>query len=127
MNGDGKITQYNGNYSDYAEKSAKNKISENTEEKPRRDKKKPAFIGKTRLKFSFKEQREFETIDDDIAGLEEKIAAADRDLAENSSDYVKLQELTELKDELSAQLSEKMDRWIYLNDLAERIAKGEMI
>ncbi len=58
------------------------------------------------MKFSFKEQREFETIDDDIAGLEEKIAAADRDLAKNSSDYVKLQELTELKDELSAQLSE---------------------
>lgn len=127
MSGDGKITGYNGNYSDYAKKSAQNRISETASEKPRRDKKKPAFIGKTRLKFSFKEQREFETIDDDIAELEEKIAAADRDLAENSSDYVKLQELTELKADLSAQLEEKMERWVYLNDLAERIANGEMV
>ena len=79
------------------------------------------------MKFSFKEQREFETIDDDIAELEEKIDAADRDLAENSSDYVKLQELTELKSDLSARLEEKMERWVYLNDLAERIANGEMV
>lgn len=127
MNGDGEIKEYNGNYSDYAKKSAQNRNPENVSEKTRRDKKKPAFIGKTRLKFSFKEQREFETIDDDIAELEEKIASADRELAENSSDYVKLQELTELKGDLSLQLEEKMDRWVYLNDLAERIANGEMV
>ncbi len=127
MNGNGEIKEYNGNYSDYAKKSAQNRNLENVPEKIRRDKKKPAFIGKTRLKFSFKEQREFETIDDDIAELEEKIALADRELAENSSDYVKLQELTELKGDLSLQLEEKMDRWVYLNDLAERIANGEMV
>lgn len=127
MNGNGEIKEYNGNYSDYAKKSAQNRNLENVPEKTRRDKKKPAFIGKTRLKFSFKEQREFETIDNDITELEEKIALADRELAENSSDYVKLQELTELKGDLSLQLEEKMDRWVYLNDLAERIANGEMV
>ncbi len=91
------------------------------------EKKKPAFNGKSKLRFSFKEQREYQTIDGDIAELEERIAAAESDISANFSDYVKLQELTELKENLEAQLEEKMERWVYLNDLAERIQRGETV
>lgn len=90
-------------------------------------KKERVFQGKTKLKFSFKEQREFNTIDDDIAELEKKIADTDSEISENFSNYVMLQELTDLKTSLEAELADKMDRWVYLNDLAERIANGETI
>ena len=83
--------------------------------------------GHTRLKFSFKEQREFETIDDDIAALEQQISDTEKSIAANTSDYVKLQELSDLRDSLSEQLSQKMERWVYLNELAERIANGETV
>ena len=74
-----------------------------------------------KLKFSYKEQREFETIDDDIAALEEKIAETEKEINRTGSDYCKLQELTAKREELSAALDEKMERWVYLNDLAEKI------
>ncbi len=76
----------------------------------------------TKLKFSFKEQREFETIDDDIAALEDKLAAIEAQMEEYASSYTKLTELTAEKEEIEAQLEEKMERWEYLNDLAEKIA-----
>ena len=79
-----------------------------------------------KLKFSFKEQREYEEIDGVIAGLEEKIAQTEALIAQNASDYAALQELTAEKEELEAQLTAKMERWVYLNDLAERIeAQGK--
>ncbi|MBR3706728.1 MAG: ABC-F family ATP-binding cassette domain-containing protein, partial [Firmicutes bacterium] len=74
-----------------------------------------------KLKFSYKEQREFETIDDDIAALEDQIAQVDSEINTAGSDFGKLQKLTAQRDELSAQLDEKMERWVYLNDLAEQI------
>ena len=76
-----------------------------------------------KLRFTFKEQREFETIDDDIAALEERIAAIDAEMEACASQYTRLSELTEEKETLSQQLEEKMDRWVYLNDLAEQIAQ----
>lgn len=126
LTGRGTVSRYNGNYSDYAEKVLQNA---DTPEKPEKqsEKKERTFVGKKKLKFSFKEQREFETIDDDIAGLEQQIADTEKQIAECSSDYVKLQELSDRKEELENQLAEKMDRWVYLNDLAERIENGEMI
>lgn len=126
LTGSGTVSRYNGNYSDYAEKVLQNA---DTPEKPEKqsEKKERTFVGKKKLKFSFKEQREFETIDDDIAGLEQQIADTEKQIAECSSDYVKLQELSDRKEELENQLAEKMDRWVYLNDLAERIENGEMI
>lgn len=125
LKGDGTINRYNGNYSDYAEKQ----LHENEAEKVKKpaEKSERSFTGRRKLKFSFKEQREFETIDDDIACLEQQISDTENEIAKCSSDYVKLQELSELKDSLECQLSEKMDRWVYLNDLAERIANGEMV
>ncbi len=76
----------------------------------------------TKLKFTFKEQREFETIDDDIAALEEKLADIEAQMEEYASSYTKLTELTAEKEAVEAQLEEKIERWEYLNDLAEKIA-----
>ncbi len=126
LDGNGTVNRYNGNYSDYLEKIQQNV---NMAEKPKKqtEKKERTFNGKRKLKFSFKEQREFETIDDDIAELEQQIADTENEISRCSSDYVKLQELSEKKEVLENQLAEKMDRWVYLNDLAERIAGGEEI
>lgn len=126
LDGNGTVNRYNGNYSDYLEKIQQNV---NMAEKPKKqtEKKERTFNGKRKLKFSFKEQREFETIDNDIAELEQQIADTENEISKCSSDYVKLQELSEKKEVLENQLAEKMDRWVYLNDLAERIAGGEEI
>lgn len=126
LKGDGNVNRYNGNYSDYAENALQYREASDKQKK-QTEKKERVFVGKKKLKFSFKEQREFETIDDDIAALEQQIEDTEKAIAGCTSDYVKLQELTEQKDSLEDQLSEKMDRWVYLNDLAERIANGEMI
>lgn len=74
-----------------------------------------------KLKFSYKEQKEWETIEDDIAGLEEAIEALDAQIAVSATDYGKLNQLMTEKADKEAQLEEKMDRWVYLNDLAEQI------
>lgn len=81
---------------------------------------KPNFSQK-KLKFSYKEQREYETIDDDIASLEEKVEQLDQEIIKNATNSVKLRELMEEKETAEAQLEEKMERWVYLNDLAEQI------
>ncbi|MBR1824035.1 MAG: ABC-F family ATP-binding cassette domain-containing protein [Ruminococcus sp.] len=122
---DGFCNRYNGNYTDYAQQALKKVSADKPKQKS--GKKERTYTGKTRLKFSFKEQREYDTIDDDIAQLEQQIADIERDIAFNSADYVKLQELSERKEELENTLAEKMERWVYLNDLAERIARGEMV
>ena len=74
-----------------------------------------------KLKFTFKEQREYETIDDDIALLEEKLETIDRQMMENATNSMKLSELMKEKEEAEKTLDEKMERWVYLNDLAEKI------
>ena len=119
----GACTRYTGNYSDYAEKA--DDSADTPVQKKKTEKTERTFVGSRKLKFSYREQREFETIDDDIAALEKQIADAEAAIAANSSDYQKLQALSEEKEQLEQQLSEKMDRWVYLNDLAERIAAGE--
>lgn len=75
-----------------------------------------------RLKFTYKEQKEYESIDDDIAALESDIERIDSEMAKCVTDYGKLNDLSKEKAEKEKQLEEKMDRWVYLNDLAERIA-----
>ncbi len=125
FDGSGNINRYNGNYTDYSQKVIQASIADTP--KKQTEKKEREFVGKKKLKFSFKEQREFETIDDDIADLEQQIEDTEAELGKSSSDYVKLQELTNKKEQLENQLAEKMDRWVYLNDLAERIANGETV
>lgn len=75
-----------------------------------------------KLKFSYKEQKEYETIDADIAALEEKLAALEADIAGAATEYSRLTALMEQKEQTEAALEEKMERWVYLNDLAEQIA-----
>lgn len=121
FDGRGTITKYNGNYSDYEQKALQNDIkTENV--KTQTEKKSKSFSGKKKLKFSFNEQREFDTIDDDISKLEKQIDDTESEIADCFSDYLKLQELLDKKDALKKELSEKMERWVYLNDLAEKIA-----
>ena len=84
--------------------------------------KRPGRSGRQKkLKFSYKEQREYETIDEDIAKLEEKIEKLDREMVKNATNSVKLSELMKEKEETETTLEEKMDRWVYVNDLAEQI------
>lgn len=120
------IRQYEGGYTDYYWKHLELYGDEN----PDLTGNETAEAGKstgswkkpdTRLKFTYKEQREYETIDDTIAELEEKIAHLEAEIPKVATDFVKLTAYTSEKEELEQELSEKMDRWVYLNDLAERI------
>lgn len=76
-----------------------------------------------KLKFTFQEQRDYETIENDIAELEEKIELLDAQMAELATDFVRLNQLMAEKEALESKLEEKMDRWMYLEDLAKRIAE----
>ncbi|MBS6466064.1 MAG: ABC-F family ATP-binding cassette domain-containing protein [Clostridium sp.] len=80
----------------------------------------------TRLKFTYKEQKEYETIDEDIAKLENRIAELEQLMPKAATDFVKLTEYTNEKEDLEQQLEEKMERWVYLNDLAEKIKNEHM-
>jgi ATP-binding cassette subfamily F protein uup len=75
----------------------------------------------SKLKFTYKEQQEYETIDDDIAKLEEQIEQLETEIQISATDFVALAKYTAQKEELEQALDEKMERWVYLNDLAEQI------
>jgi ATP-binding cassette subfamily F protein uup len=76
-----------------------------------------------KLKFTYQEAKEYETIESDIAALEEKIEKLESDMMKFATDFVKLREITEEKEKAELLLEEKMDRWMYLEDLAKRIAE----
>ena len=123
---EGKLRQYEGGYTDYLEARKRYGVKEE---------KMPGLKGNTgtgkdwkknrvpKLKFTFLEQKEFETIDDDIAKLEEKIGELDGETTKYATNSAKLSELLVEKEEAEHLLEEKMERWVYLNDLAERIQK----
>ncbi len=114
----GEVLRYTGGYTDYLEK--RREIA--PEAKERKEKKEaPREPKPQKLRFSYKEQREYAVIEEEIAALEENIAQADRDMAANATDYTALQRLTEEKEQLERALEEKMDRWMYLSELAEKI------
>ena len=122
---DGVIQRYVGNFTDYLEK---HQAAVRQQEKARKKEKEPAGakpVRQKKLKFTFKEQREFDTIEADIAALEDRLDQLEGEMSAAGSDYVKLQELTDEQSEVSALLEEKMDRWVYLTDLAEKIAAQE--
>ncbi len=125
LDGRGGIRQYEGGYTDYqrARNCEPPKINgaaaRETKEKPSA---KAWKVRPAKLKFTFQEQRDYETIDDDIAALEEKIAALDEEMEANASQYSRLARLTQEKEAAEAALEEKMERWVYLNELAEKIA-----
>jgi ATP-binding cassette subfamily F protein uup len=135
--GDGEIVQYEGDYTTYMEKALEKgtflaevngpastqgdrlSVSQNAQPKP--DSRDTWKKREKKLKFTYNEQKEYETIDDDIASLEEEIGNLDEEMQTYASDYTKLRELSEKKETLENQLGEKMERWVYLNDLAEKI------
>lgn len=138
--GDGKITQYEGGYTDYSQKSKEmqeegttvrknNALKTGTESSQGEGE--PAGAqgrrGKRKLKFSFIEQKEYETIEEDIAAIEEKIEQIDGEILKAASDFVRLHKLTEEQEEEKKKLADKMERWVYLEELAERIRNGEMV
>lgn len=119
----GHLKQYEGGYTDYLEKvKSAAKPEKSKPAKKENNGKKFQKEHQKKLKFTYKEQKEFETIDDDIAKLEEKLEQLDEEIMENATNSGKLAELTEQKESAQAELDEKMDRWVYLNDLAEQIA-----
>ena len=106
-----RIFELDGNETEEVEKSRKNEAG---------DWKKPR---QAKLKFTYKEQKEYEGIDDEISSLEAKLEKLDQDMMANATNSMKLTELTREKDKTEKELEEKMERWVYLNDLAERIAE----
>ena len=124
----GHLVQYEGGYTDYLE-AKKNKgaaeTDHNTSGKEQEDKNQAYKEWKqnrpSKLKFSYKEQKEYESIDEDIAALEEKIESLNANIMANATNSGKLNELMAQKSQAETELEEKMERWVYLNDLAERI------
>ena len=132
----GNIVVYEGDYTEYQEKSGRIEadsidsvdsgsglhIKKSNEKK--KEGREQWFASKNKekkLKFSYKEQKEFETIDEDIEKLEEKIAELEEQISKCATDFIKLNELMQEKEKTEAELSDKMERWVYLNDLAEKI------
>ena len=122
--GNGVIRQYEGGYSDYAlvksfENNQELTTSEiKTDETPKASNVKPR---EHKLKFTYKEQQEFNTIEAEIEKIEEALAQIDKDMVKYARDFVKLNELTAEQGRLNEELEYKMERWEYLTDLEERI------
>lgn len=138
LDGMGHAVQYEGGYTDYLEakkrrggedagvsESGNGSGSGSGREKEAGSTKDWKKNRPQKLKFSYKEQREYETIDTDIAALEEKLESIERQIEANATNSVKLKELMGEQERANALLEEKMERWVYLNDLAEKIAEQE--
>lgn len=123
--GDGVVKQFTGNYTNYIKINPTNTsgVQKNTEEiqKPK-GKNKPR---ERTLKFSYKEKKEYEEIDEKIEEVEDKISKLEDEISKGGSDFVKLQELMEEKEGYEGKLQELMDRWEYLNELAEKIEESK--
>lgn len=115
----GTIRQFEGSYSEY--KEVNQPIIENEDTKLVEIKTKTEKVRTQKLKFSYQEQKDYETIEDDVAALEESIDQLDKDIAAYATDFPKLNKLMEQKAILEANLEEKMERWMYLTELAEKI------
>ena len=129
---DGRLRQYEGGYTDYAARRAAEEEEKESQEEKRGSCGKPDIPaaekgqrvrGPQKLKFSYKEQKDYETIEADMASLEERISTLEQDIEASASDFVKLNQLMAEKAELEAALEEKMERWMYLEELAAKIAE----
>ena len=141
---DGKLIQHEGNYTDYAnrKKTEQIDISANGKNVGGSSKSTVNTAGqstdiltdsgknwksgqKKKVKFTYQEQKDYDSIEQEMADLEDKIAALEADYLKNSKDFVKLNEIAKKKEEAETLLEEKMDRWMYLEEKATRIAAGE--
>ena len=137
---DGHLSQSEGGYTDYMNRkrlseaeaaeeyrsekkgfaSGNGKSKSAPEQTPAKEKRNTGHERK--LKFSYKEQRDYETIENDIAVIEERLSEIDREMAENGTDFIKLRELGTEQEKLQNKLEEKMERWMYLEELAQKIS-----
>lgn len=115
----GKMTQYEGGYTEYTAKRKKEEVQPQNTTKKAKEKYKPEREKK--LKFTYKEQKEYETIESEVAELEEKIENIDREMEKYATNFYELNRLTQEKEEVERRLQEKMDRWFYLEELNEKI------
>lgn len=113
------IKQYEGNYSDYLQKHVS--VTTETASNINLVKEKAVKPKSTKLKFTYAEQREFESIEENIKKIEKAVEELDSRILASASDFVELNKLMDQKEQLENELEEKMDRWLYLTDLAERI------
>ncbi len=135
---EGIIKQYEGNFTDYKlARSNREEMKAGTELRsggtagaPSEDQKSASIATwkqkSNKPKFTYQEQKEFDTIDEDITKLEAQLEETDQIIAQESTNYAKLQELMKKKDELAKALEDKMERWVYLNDLAEQIEAAKL-
>ncbi len=135
--GNGKITQYEGGYTDYMAKRPDmendGELNHDLTQKPPlstvpqndefKQDSRETWGHQKKIKFTFKEQKEYETIESDIEKLEQEIADLESEMSKNASNYGKLHALSLEKEEKESLLLEKMDRWEYLEDLATKIAE----
>ena len=146
---DGKIRQYEGGYTDYHQRaesegksggneknsslSVKNGLGESKgtvggdgipDSTGNRDSR-STWTHEKKLKFTYKEQKEYETIEEDITSIENRLDAIDQEMSQCARDFVKLNELTKEKELLEKELDQKMERWEYLEDLAGKIQRNE--
>ena len=140
--GGGQVRQYEGGYSDYdAVRTREGRNPEDSDSVDGKNSRTGAVDGidqaetgnseaaskrpprEKKLKLSYKEEREAAVIDDEIAALEEKIQDLEEQISSNASNFVKLNELMAQKAQAEEALEQKMDRWVYLNDLMEQIAR----
>lgn len=131
---DTRMVQYEGGYTDYANRKAAEGNTESTgtaaASQPKNADEETTSKNwkngqKRKLKFTYQEQKDYESIEGEMAALEDKIATLEADFSKYASDFVKLNELTQEKEAAEQQLEEKMERWMYLEDLAARIERGE--
>lgn len=119
FDGKGNLRQHEGGYTEYAARIA----AEEPEEVVKAPVKKgvDTRVKEKKLKFTYKEEKEYETIESDIAALEEMIEELEASMNKFARDFVKLNQITKEKEEAEALLEEKMDRWMYLEDLKAKI------
>ncbi|MFQ9511343.1 MAG: ABC-F family ATP-binding cassette domain-containing protein [Lachnospiraceae bacterium] len=120
----GTIRQYEGGYTDYRivhEQEMPQNAVEKVEDKKQQKNNNDTYVKPKKLKFTYKEQKEWDTIEEDIASLEARIEDLEKQMIENARDFVKLNAISKEKEEAENQLEEKMDRWMYLTELDEKI------
>ena len=120
--GNGVVEIHTGNYSDYAERKQLQQ-PQTPVTAPVKEKKGDTRIRSQKLKFTYQEAKAYETIETDITLLEQQIQQCDLDMAANSTNFVKLNEISQQKEQLEGQLAEKIERWEYLMEKAEQIAQ----
>ena len=123
--GNGKLLRYEGGYSDYLEKKEYKETSLGDEKERTKETGKTEKVKTVKLRFTWQEQRDYESIEGEIEAIEERLSKLEGEIERAETDFVKLNQLTEEKEKQERLLEEKMERYFYLSELAEKIEKGE--